>query len=275
MNPFDTFLVIPLINLIVSIYHVLFILHIPFALGFAIILLTIVVRLLLYPLTTTQLKASKKMQELSPHLSHVKEKHKGDASRIQQETMRLYKEHGVNPVAGCLPVLVQIPVIWALYTVLQKVVTLPTDKVVSEINKLVYPGLGTQLTSIWDQHFFGIPLGQSPAQIFSSAVVVALATPLLTAFFQFLQSKMMFAKPAPSDKKLAVNERKGDDFASIMQTQSTYIFPIMIGVFSYTLPIGLSLYWNTFTIFGILQQYKVQGWGGLENWINKINKRNG
>lgn len=270
MNIFDVLLITPITNILVAIYQALYMLYVPYALGFSIILLTIFIRLLLYPLTTAQLKASKKMQELTPHLSNVKEKHKGDSARIQQETMRLYKEHGVNPAAGCLPVLVQIPIIWSLYGVLQKVVNVNGGAIVTEINKITYDISFLKLTAPWDQHFFGLLLGQSPAQLFQSLGPVIVLIPLLTGVFQFIQSKMMFTKPAPS--KTADKAEKKDDFASAMQTQSTYIFPIMIGFFSFSLPIGLSLYWNAFTIFGILQQYKVQGWGGLENWIKKIKR---
>src|SRR3989338_10139175 len=152
---FDTLLVWPIINILVLIYQLLMAAHIPYAFGFSLIFLTIVIRLLIYPFVNTQLKASRKMQELSPHLSRLKEKHKKDAKMIQQETMRLYKEHGVNPAAGCLPTLVQLPIIWALYTVLQHLVSLKPNEIVSYINNIVYsPSL--RLTQPWDQYFFGL-----------------------------------------------------------------------------------------------------------------------
>lgn len=88
--------------------------------------------------------------------------------------------------------------------------------------------------------------------------------PLITGFLQFLQSKMMAPAQAPTHKQ--------DDFAAAMQTQTTYFMPLMFAFLSYTLPIGLSLYWNTFTIFGILQQYQIGGLGGLTNWKNKLFK---
>lgn len=233
----------------------LFSLHVPYALGFSIIVLTILVRFAMYPLITSQLKMSKKMQELAPHLSRVKEKHKEDKTRLQQETMRLYKEHGVNPAAGCLPALLQLPLIWALYTVLQQVVGFSANDVVSKVNQLVYsPAL--RLTGPWDQYFFGLPLGQNPSHLFSAMPLVFLV-PIITGVLQYIQSKMM-APPAQVD-----TAKKEDDFAAAFQKQSLYIFPVMIGFFSYTFPIGLSLYWNTFTIFGILQQYRVSGLGGL------------
>jgi len=270
---FDFILIHPIINILVSVYKSLFFLHIPYALGFSIIILTVIIRFIMYPLMSSQLKSSKKMQDLSPHLSRIKGKHKGDAKRLQVETMRLYKEHGVNPAAGCLPVLIQLPIIWALYSVLQKIVGFNSKTVVSEIDKIVYFDF-LKLGEPWDPSFFGLPLGQNPSQLFSTIGPLVLLIPFATGFFQFIQSKMMVSPPkAPKDNSASAksSSQTPSDFASAFQTQSLYIFPIMIGFFSYTFPIGLSLYWNTFTIFGIIQQYRISGPGGLKVWLNKIN----
>jgi YidC/Oxa1 family membrane protein insertase len=97
------------------------------------------------------------MQTVTPHLTKLKEKHKKDAARLQKETMALYKEHGINPVAGCLPVLLQLPIIWGLYSVLQHIVALKPEAVVGTVNKIAYsPAL--HLVKPWDNHFFGLPL---------------------------------------------------------------------------------------------------------------------
>jgi YidC/Oxa1 family membrane protein insertase len=239
--------------------------HFPFALGFSIIILTIIIRFILYPLTASQLKASKKMQDLNPHLSRLKDKHKGDSKTLQQETMKLYKEHGVNPAAGCLPVIIQLPIIWGLYSALRQIVDLKPDV----INKIVYSD-SLKLTKAWDPNFFGVSLGSNPSHLISTVGPIILIIPLLTALFQFIQSKMMFSKPKAQEGLVKKDEKKKDDFASTFQSQSMYIFPVMIGFFSYTFPVGLSLYWNTFTIFGIMQQYRVAGLGGLAEWKNKI-----
>ncbi len=271
-NLFNTFLVWPILNVLLAIYHVVVSAHIPYALGFSIIILTIVIRLVLYPLTASQLKTSHKMQKLTPHLNKLKEKHKNDAKMLQSETMRLYKEHGVNPAAGCLPVIVQLPLIWGLYSVLQQVVAAKPSMLVAEINKIVYfPAL--KLQAAWDQSFFGLPLGTAPSHLLNSTSFLILLFPLATALFQFIQTKMMFVK---HEQDQHADKKKDDDFASAMQTQSMYIFPIMIGFFSYSLPLGLSLYWNTFTIFGIIQQYQISGWGGIQPWIDRLRgKKNG
>jgi len=268
-NFFNIILVWPIINILVVIYQGLVALHVPSPLGFAIVLLTVVIRFLLYPLTASQLRASKKMQTISPHLSRLKEKHKNDAKTLQQETMKLYKEHGINPAAGCLPVLIQLPVIWALYSVLQQVVGKGSSTIVGAINKILYIK-SMSLHGLWDQHFFGLPLGATPAHIFPTMPFIILF-PVATALFQFIQSKMMFAKSSVQKEDEKKQEKK-DDFSSALQTQSLYVFPLMIGFFSYTFPLGLSLYWNTFTIFGIIQQYRIQGLGGLEEWITKLKK---
>ncbi|MDO8583106.1 MAG: YidC/Oxa1 family membrane protein insertase [bacterium] len=272
---FNLVLIHPIINILLAIYNLFSVLHIPYALGFSIIGLTILIRFVLYPFTASQLKASMKMQAVAPHLAKLKEKHKGDNAKIQQETLKLYKEHGVNPAAGCLPLIIQMPIIWSLYSVLQHIVSLKPNLVVSEINKIVYFDF-LKLDHAWDPTFFGLSLGAMPSKLLSTVGPLIFLVPILTGVFQFLLSKMMIpAKTGVAilekdiEKKGNIDKKDAGDFASAFQTQSMYIFPIMIGFFSYSFPIGLSLYWNTFTIFGIIQQYKIMGLGGLSQWIKK------
>jgi YidC/Oxa1 family membrane protein insertase len=264
---FNTLVIFPLVNILFAVYAVLNAISIPYAMGFSIIGLTIIVRLIFYPLTNKQLRASKKMQDIAPLVSEIKSKYKGDNKRVQEETMKLYKEKGVNPAAGCLPTLVQLPILLGLYRVLIELVNKAPEEAVAYINGIVFTPL--QVTSYWDPTFFGIPLGQSPQQMLATLPLVAIGIPLLTGVFQFIQSKMMFSTP-PSK---AVTKKKDDknnnpDFATTFQKQAAYIFPVMIGFFAFNFPFGLSLYWNTFTIFGIIQQYKISGLGGLEGiWL--------
>ena len=167
--------------------------------------------------------------------------------------MALYKKYGINPAAGCLPVLIQLPIIWGLYSVLQEAVKQTT---VGGINHLIYTD-SLKLSQMWDTHFFGIPLGKTPSQLLGTVGVLILILPLLTAVTQFIQSKMMLPAAAPK----APTQKKSDtmtDFASAFQTQSLYIFPLMIGFFSFQFPSGLSFYWITLTVFGIIQQYLMQ-----------------
>lgn len=251
-NIFDTLLIHPILNVLVAIYQLLSVFQIPSALGFAIILLTVVIRVILYPVISAQMRTSKKMQNVAPHISKVKEKHKGDAQRIQKETMLLYQEHGVNPAAGCIPLIIQLPVIWALYGVLQNIVKYTTVK---PINDALYFDF-LKLTTLWDTHFFGLPLFKSPSQLLESMGFLIFLVPIITGVFQYFQTKILMPPPATDNKKEVNKKPKGtaEDFAASFQKQSLYLFPVMIGFFSYTLPIGLSLYWNTFSLFGIIQQ---------------------
>ncbi len=266
---FNYILVWPITNVLVAIYHFLYVFHVPFAFGFSIIILTVIIRLILYPLTFSQLKTTQKMQKLTPHLDNLKKLHKNDAKKLQSETMKLYKEHGVNPAAGCLPALVQLPIIWALYAVLQHVVSLSPGELLKQINQNIYFS-AFKLNSVWDQNFFGLPLGIAPSKMISHYGVLVLLVPVLTGVLQFFQSKLMFPPKSKDEKQV-----KKDDFASAMQTQSLFIFPVMIGFFSYSLPLGLSLYWNTFTIFGIIQQYHVQEFEDIKKlWVKIRGEKN-
>jgi YidC/Oxa1 family membrane protein insertase len=255
---------LPILYPLVAIYKLFETINVPHPLTYSIIVLTIFIRFLLYPLITSQIKSTQRMQKLAPELSRIKDIHKGDSKRIQQETMRLYKEHGVNPAAGCLPVLIQLPVIFILYSVLLDLVKSP-QLVTQKINEVITVDF-LKLTEPINQSFFFFPLGKSPAQVFGDFGILIFLVPLITGVLQFIQSKMMFTQ------KKDENVKK-DDFASMFQTQTVYIFPIMIAVFSYTLPIGLSLYWNVFTLFGIIQQYRISGWGGLSEYINKYGRK--
>lgn len=269
MNIFDLILNQPITNVLFFFFNILQGLGIPFAFGFSIILLTVSIRLILLPFTGAQIKMSKKMQEMAPHISAMKEKHKEDKKRQQEELLKLYQEFGVNPLAGCLPLLIQLPVFFSLYHVLGGVVTHVTKESIVKINNLLYFDW-MKVEKAWDPNFFGISLGAIPAKEIEKMPFLILV-PIVTGVLQLILTKMM--APATSPKK---EKNKEDDFQTAFAKQSLFIFPIMIGFFSYSLPFGLSIYWNVFTIFGILQQYFQAGPGGLKQWIAKYNSyRNG
>lgn len=269
MNIFAILVAQPITNVLVAIYHGLYSVGVPYALGFAIIILTVIIRFLLYPLTTQQLRASKKMQDMAPHLNKIKEKHKGDMRAQQEATMALYREHGINPLAGCVPALLQLPIFFGLYGVLRSAVG---SKTIEEVNKALYTD-SLKLSHMWDTNFFGLPLGKTPRELLPTVGVGILLVSVVTALLQFMQSKMMMAKTAEEKQSQVTVEKKpadkGPDFASVFQTQTVYFLLIMIGVFSFGFPIGLSLYWNTFSLFGIIQQYRIAGWGGLNNPLRR------
>lgn len=269
---FTTLFINPITNILVAIYIGLLFLHIPYPLGFAIIVLTIIIRLILVPFTSQQIKSAHKMQKIAPHLASIKEKHKGDSKAQQAATMALYKEHGVNPMAGCLPLLIQLPIIWSLYNVLTHVVN-EGSQTLQNINKVLYFNWLHINPSDWSVLFFGVSLSATPAKLIPQNPLFVLI-PLITAVLQFILSKMMLPHPDDVVKKPKDN-KKSDDFQTAFQNQSLFIFPVMIGFFSYNLPLGLSLYWNTFTLFGIIQQYLIVGAGGAHHWFAKVKLTHG
>lgn len=264
-NPglWNQLLVWPIINVLVALYKFFEWIGVPGPLGFAVIGLTIVIRILLYPLMQAQLRSAKKMAKLKPHLDALNDKHKNDKSALQQAQLALYKEHGVNPAAGCLPLLIQMPVLIALYNVFYQVLNNGNlEKLVSDLNGVVYaPWL--KIGSL-DLSFFGVNLGLKPSAWQTDGWWL-LSIPLITAALQYWQSKLMMpvsakapeSKPALVKKNAKEEEKKPEDTAMEMQKQMAIITPIMFGYFAFQFPLGLALYWNVFGIFGIIQQLAV------------------
>jgi len=271
---FNQIIVWPIINLLMVFYKPLSFLGAPGALGFAIILLTAAVRLALYPLSLKQLRSAQKMQKLKPKIDKLAKKHK-DKKKLQKEQLKLYQKHGVNPAAGCLPTLMQFPVLIGLYRVFLYVLgNGASANVVSKINKVVYISL-LKINEL-ETNFFGFSLGIKPSSWKENGAILLLI-PLATAAFSYWRTKTMEPaveknKKTPSRKlrnqagkqeheskktKRQKNSDEEEDFASVMQGQMKFMFPLMIGWLSYSFPIGLALYWNTFTAFGILQQLHV------------------
>lgn len=261
----------PVINLLVLMFWGLQSVHIPGALGFAVIILTVLIRFLVWPLMSTQIKATKKMAELKPHLDELKQRHKDNKQALAQAQMALYKEHGVNPAGGCLPALVQIPVFIALYQAIINIIPGAGGNL-DYVNSLLYSSQ-LKLPQHIDPNFFGLNLGVKPSE-FGKYGVVLLSVPLITALLTFIQSKMMMPKPVSHHKdeppKETQEKEKMEDTMSAVQSQMVYLMPIMIGYFAFTFPFGLALYWNVYTILGIVQQYRLSGWGGMEGIWKKI-----
>ncbi len=261
----------PVVNLLVLVYQGLFSLHIPGALGLSIMFLTIIIRVLVWPFMSSQIKATKKMADLKPYLDALKSKHKGDKQGLAAAQMVLYKEHGVNPAGGCLPAIIQIPVFIALYQSIINI--LPgAGGHIDRINSLIYfPQF--KLPSTIDPDFFGINLGIKPSE-FAKFGVLLLLIPVLTAALTFIQSKMAMSKAVkkyPSDSPKEKKEKEGmEESMGQVQSQMVYMMPIMIGYFAFNFPVGLAIYWNTYTILGIIQQYKISGWGGLSDYVAKL-----
>lgn len=266
---FNLLLLQPIINLVILILKVLQSAGIPGALGFSIIILTILVKLVLWPFSKRQVESTRKMMELRPHLDKLKTKHKDDKAALAQAQMELYKEHGFNPAGGCLPMIIQTILILPLYQVINAFFA---TSGLSKINHFLYSS-SWHLNSLPDTHFFGIDLKDKPSA-FGHVGLFILLVPLVTAVTQLLLAKMMSPqpiKPYPADTiKEKVEKKTTDDSIMAMQGQMLLLMPLMIGYFSFTFPVGLSIYWITLTMISGVQQYIIMGWGGLSDWINRF-----
>lgn len=267
----------PIANLLILVFTLLHQLGVPGALGFAIVALTVFIRLLIWPFTAAQLHSAQKMAAIKPHLDELKQKHKEDKAALQKAQMELYKKHGVNPAAGCLPALVQIPVFIALY---QSIIAVfgangsLASAGLERINAVLYNNW-LHLSSAPDANFFGLNLAVRPSS-FGSDGVLLLLVPLVTAALTFIQSKMMILPSSQnkgSPKKNGQDKKEGmDEVMTGMQSQMVYFMPLMIGYFAFQFPVGLAIYWNTFTIMGIIQQHQISGWGGMAELIGRLKK---
>jgi len=218
------------------------------AYGVAIIVVTIIIRLLLAPLLQFQLVTSRRamveQRKLAPQVAELRKKFKKDPQRLNAETMKLYQEHGINPLGqfvGCLPMVIQMPVLIALYYVFTNFAH------------------GAHVAA----HFLFVPnLNQNPGlhPLFSGVPIpsdpVYLVFPLLAALTTYVQSKMMQMPPQP-------NPTEQEQQTQQMQRTMVLISPLMIGFFALNVPAGLGLYWFVGNCVSIIQQSFVVGWGNV------------
>jgi len=238
---FNLILLRPFLNALLVLYAVLG--H-NFALAIAV--LTIVLRLVTQPLMAKQLQSSKKMNELQPQLKELEKKYGNDRERLAQEQMKLYKQHGINPMAGCLPTLLQFPIWIALYqSIIQLLGRSPTHLLA--LSKHIYSlGIfsGLSLLIPLASKFLWLDLGRpDPLYIL----------PILTAVTMWVQQKMM--TPATS----------GDDDSQQAQLSQSMALtmPLMFGLITVNLASGLALYFVISNLVGIAVQYFMTGWGSL------------
>ncbi len=220
---------IPLYNLFVAI------LHIPgIDAGIAVILLTCLVKLVLFPLSKKALRSQIQMKEIDTDLKKIKEKYKDDQQLQAKKTMELYKEKGINPFSSILVLLIQLPIIISLYSIFR-----------SGAVSIIDPSL---LYS-----FVHIPAHVST--MFLGLFDVLAKNPFLaglTAITQFLQA---YLQPIPVQvRKEGEKTTFQDDFSRSMGVQVRYVFPIMVFFISYSLPAVIGLYWTTSNLFTIGQE---------------------
>ncbi len=235
--------------------------------GIAIIALTILLRLLLVPVFRKQIVSQRRMQILQPELRAIQLKYKGNRTKISEEQMRLYRERGINPAAGCLPALLQLVLLIPMYQVISQGLAAPDISSMLQVAgnpvlTVACQGAGDSRipcidpTVPWldwltpaagglDAHVPEILFMVIPG-IFGLSVLA-----LISAFLQLIQTRMMIPVNTTNDPQVR------------MQQRIFLILPLFSLFYGWILPAGLFLYWITTTIFSIVQQYLIAGWGGL------------
>lgn len=225
---FETLLYHPFFNTLVVLYTV-----IPIHdLGISIILLTLIVKALLWPISHQQLKAQKGLMELQPKIKELQEQYKDDKQALGLAQMKLFSEHKVNPLTSCLPALVQAPFLIALfYTFINGLKT--------QDFSILYPFVGAPVE--FSTMFFGL---------FSLTDSHNILLAILVGASQYVQAVMLLPK-----KQARVPGSKDEDMTALMNKQMTYMMPLVMGYVSYTFPSGLGLYWITHSLASIVQQW--------------------
>jgi len=234
---FNDLIYIPLFNLMVLLYNV-----IPGQdFGIAIVMLTIVVRLILYPINSKAIKSQKKLQEIQPKIKEIQSKYKENKEKQAKELMDLYQRYKINPFSGCLPLLIQFPILIGLYYVFMNGFR---DESLAVLYSFVHnPG-----------HIDPVSLG------FVNLSQANLFLALTAGILQYFQTKMLMGKRDKNKEKkekaeAKTPEEKTQDFAQSMSEQMLYMMPVLTFVFGMTFPAGLALYWSVTTLFAIVQQY--------------------
>lgn len=245
--------------------------------GLAIILFSVLMKVITLPLAIKQQKSSLEMRKIQPELSKLNKKYKNDKEKLQKETMKLYEKHKINPAAGCLPMLIQLPIIFALYRVVYQPVTYilnlsfeTIQQVVSrlglaidassqnalmmkeiEVAKALTPQAIEQLSDILpaglqsiDFTFLGLNLAQTPDL---KTITVLWVIPLLAALTSYLTGKLTAAVSQPANAD-------GADTAASMGKSMTVMMPLMSGYFCFIMPAGVGVYWIINNVLAIVQQ---------------------
>jgi YidC/Oxa1 family membrane protein insertase len=256
LAPYWNFLLVnPLISLLVGAYDLVR------DFGFAIVAITIFIRLALYPLFVIQIRNQRAMQELAPAMADLKAKYGSDKQKLSQEQMKLYQERGYNPAMGCLPILLQMPLLLAMYAAFVQAPHLDGEQLRQILIPFVPVPVGPQETLDLTAHWLPWMTTCPPANPGEACGLGAPdpwhVLPILAGLTQLISSVMF--QPSIQPKNV-------DPQQKMMQSMQ-YYFPLITVFIAWSLPAGLGLYWVTTTLFGIVQQYFVSGWGQLPRFV--------
>ncbi len=238
MDLWNSIVIDPFVNGLIWIYGLLG--GGPGSYGWAILLLTLIIRLALLPLTMKQQKSASAMQELQPKIKELQEKYKNEPETLQKKTMELYNEHGANPLGGCLPTLIQFPILIGFYRAITQSLAASPIQLIT-LSQHIYQSAPAWLPNAvslipLNSMFLGMNLATPPTTIPQYIV------PLLVVGSTWIQQKLLTPPNTNPDPQQAA------------MTQSMQIMmPMMVGMFSLQFPIGLSVYWIAANLAGLLQ----------------------
>jgi YidC/Oxa1 family membrane protein insertase len=233
LNPWELIIQQPVINVLIVMTH-----YLADNFGLAIVALTLIVNLAMLPLTLSQIRSAKAMQDLQPKMAEIQKKYGKDRQKLAQEQMRLYKESGVKPAGCALTMVVQMPVWIALYQSIMLALAVAPEGLLN-LSRYLYH---------WPVLFTNLPLNNEFLAMDLAQPFFVLA--ILVGATMWLQQKMS-TTPALDPKQAQQ--------AQLM----LWMMPMMFAVLALSFPAGLSLYWVTSSVFRIILQYRVSGWGGL------------
>lgn len=241
---FETIFIQPLANLLVLFANFFG------SLGWGIIALTVLIKLILIPVMAPSLKSGEKMRQLAPDLENLKKKYKGDKEKLARAQMELYRSSGVNPAAGCLPAVVQLVILLALFQVFNRVLN---PESIDQLAKMLYPGVSLPSEGI-NFSFWYLDLTK-PDLLFGKLPGLFL---ILSAVAQVLTARLSAPVIKGAGASASKTPAKGDDMAVAIQKQMTYLMPLMTVIIGFRFPAGLTLYWFVFSIASLIQQYIIR-----------------
>jgi YidC/Oxa1 family membrane protein insertase len=266
----EAIVVYPLVRLLIFLNDFIARLGIPYSWGWAIIVLTLLLKLVTLPLTRKQLQSTKATQELQPRLAELQAKYGKDRQKLSEEQMKLYKEAGVNPMGGCLPLLIQMPILFGLYQALYILASPGMNELAGApfffIPDLALPtsaGAGALPSMYSGVNFSGTNWISGTISTQQWALLIAyMFLPVLMLISSVLMQKM--SQPPKSAAKSGTSQQQSQ---TQMMSSMMMFMPVMFGYITLGLPSGLTLYWTTSNILSMVQQYFVAGWGGLVDWF--------
>jgi len=246
----------PFVNALFGFYYLLG------NLGWSVVVVTILIRLLLIPLVLPSLKSAKKMTALQPKLKRLQEKYKGEKEKLAKAQMDLYKEEGINPLSGCLPQLLQIAVLIVFFSAFNLVTNYSIGKGSMEaVNRELIPSFQINSDFKFDTSFLGNRLAETPASLFKMGININWILPFIllvgSGVLQYFSSKLMMPAPKVDETVAKKTEDKEDDMMSAMRTQSTYMMPIMTVFIGWNFSLGMLLYWFVNSAVMLAQQLVV------------------